>query len=206
MYCPKTIESNEKGEIKMLGNLGNVKKKLLSMVATLAFIGVLLLVPGNACAAKQSEVTIKRAYASYVKRNLSSTTKYPYGNYTLYDINRDGVPEMFFEYMSGVRSGFKIYTYKKGKVVKVKAATGISRIYYNSGKREICILGSGGAADNSYTCYKLSGKKLKKISSYRSISGNAGKVKFYKNEKRISRDKFSAYAEKIQKWKTITTY
>ena len=52
----------------------------------------------------------------------------------MYDINRDGVPEMFFEYMSGARSGFKIYTYKKKKVVSVKSSTGISCIYYNSGK------------------------------------------------------------------------
>ena len=123
----------------------------------------------------------------------------------MYDINRDGVPEMFFEYMSGARSGFKIYTYKKKKVVSVKSSTGISCIYYNSGKKQICILTSSGASDNTYTCYKLSGKKLKKVVQYKSVSSGGG-MKFYKNKTRISGNKYMSYVGTFDNWNTVRAH
>ena len=138
-------------------------------------------------------------------KKLLSNSKYPYGAYTLYDINRDGVPEMFFEYMSGARSGFKIYTYKKKKVVSVKSSTGISCIYYNSGKKQICILTSSGASDNTYTCYKLSGKKLKKVVQYKSVSSGSG-MKFYKNKTRISGNQYMSYVGTFDNWNTVRAH
>ena len=173
-------------------------------------IGMLLslMVTASASAAKPSTVTVKRAYASYVKRYLSSSRKYPYGSYTLYDINRDGVPEMFFEYMSGVRSGYKIYTYKNKKVVPLKSVTGGCRIYYKSSKKQICILTSSGAADNTYTCYKLINNRLKKVLEYKSKSqyswnSNFLNVKFYKNGKRISKRSYTIITNSIDKWNLI---
>ena len=167
-----------------------------------------LMVTASASAAKPSTVTVKRAYASYVKRYLSSSRKYPYGSYTLYDINGDGVPEMFFEYMSGVRSGHKIYTYKNKKVVPLKSVTGGCRIYYKSSKKQICILTSSGFADNTYTCYKLINNKLKKVVEYKSenhtsFDSDFLNIKFYKNGKRISKRSFIAVTNSIDKWNGI---
>ena len=115
----------------------NLRLKKAAMA--LAVCATVFSVPGQVFAAKPSTATVKRAYEKYATKKLLSNSKYPNGAYTLYDINRDGVPEMFFEYMSGARSVFKIYTYKKKKVVSVKSSTGISCIYYNSGKKQICI-------------------------------------------------------------------
>ena len=172
-------------------------------------IGMLLslMVTASASAAKPSSVTVKRAYASYVKKYLSSSRKYPYGSYTLYDINRDGVPEMFFQYAWG-RYAFKIYTYRNRKVVPLKSVTGGCRIYYKSSKKQICILTSSGFADNTYTCYKLINNKLKKVVEYKSenhtsFDSDFLNIKFYKNGKRISKRSFIAVTNSIDKWNGI---
>ncbi len=179
---------------------------MLKKVKTILIYGLMLsMLLSNTAIAAPTKKVVNKAYASYVKKKLSSTSKYPYGDYTLYDINRDGIPEMFFEYMAGVRSGFKIYTYKKGKVKALKSATGISRIYYNSRKKQICILSSSGAANNQYTTYKMQGRKLKRVSVYESkaINGSMWDVRFYKNGKMISQGQYSSYANGIERWNHI---
>ncbi len=181
----------------------NLRLKKAAMA--LAVCATVFSVPGQVFAAKPSTATVKRAYEKYASKKLLSNSKYPYGAYTLYDINRDGVPEMFFEYMSGARSGFKIYTYKKKKVVSVKSSTGISCIYYNSGKKQICILTSSGASDNTYTCYKLSGKKLKKVVQYKSVSSGSG-MKFYKNKTKISGNQYMSYVGTFDNWNTVRAH
>ena len=183
----------------------SIQKKLKKVL--LVWMIMAMMIPCSALAAKPSKTTVKSAYRTYVAKNLSSSQKYPYGDYTFYDINGDGIPELFFEYLSGVRSGFKIYTYKNRKVFHMKSTVGVSRIYYSKSKKRICILTSGGAADNTYTCYKMNNGKLRKVSQYKSVSaGSIDNVKFYKNGKRISQKQYSLYADSIEKWKTIRTY
>ena len=184
-------------------------KKIIRIILICMMMSMLCI--SNVSAAQPSKATVNKAYAAYVKKNLSSRSRYPYANYTTYDINKDGIPELFFEYMSGVRSGFKIYTYKNKKVVGVKSVIGVSRIYYKSSKKQICILTSGGHADNTYTYYKLDGTKLKKVNQYKSVSSynsRTGKliIKFYKNGKKITKQSFVTNTNLDKKWNVIRTY
>ena len=192
----------------MIERAENMKKIVRTILICMA---ISMLCVTGVSAAKPTKATVNRAYATYVKKHLSSKSRYPYSRYITYDINRDGIPELFFEYMSGVRSGFKIYTYKNKKVVGIKSSIGVSRIYYKSSKKQICILTSGGHADNTYTYYKLNGTKLKKLNQYKSVSSDnfkTGKlsVKFYKNGKRITKRNFVANTNLDRKWNAILTY
>ena len=55
----------------------------------------------------------RRAYKKYVRNYLSSKKRFPYHQYMFFDINNDGVSEMFYSYASGACTTYKIYTYKK---------------------------------------------------------------------------------------------
>lgn len=156
-------------------------KKTLKKIAVLLIVLILAVeltavsqeVNVSAAGTKTVKNKAKKAYKSYARRYLSSSS-YPYGSSKLYDINRDGIPEMLFNYMAGVRSGYKIYTYKKGKVIKMLDATGAGGIYRNAQKKQIYISFSNGAANSWFTCYKMKGKKLVKVRKYRSSSGFKG--------------------------------
>lgn len=116
----------------------------------------------------------KKAYKNYVRKNLSSTVSYPDSRYKFYDINRDGRPEMFFSYRSGVRGGYKIYTYKKGKIIKMLDVEGAGAVYRNTRKKQIYISFSSGAANSWFTCYKMKNKKLVQVRKYYSASDFQG--------------------------------
>ena len=122
-------------------------KKTLKKIAVLLIVLILAVeltavsqeVNVSAASTKTVKNKAKKAYKSYARRYLSSSS-YPYGSSKLYDINRDGIPEMLFNYMAGVRSGYKIYTYKKGKVIKMLDVTGAGGIYRNAQKKQIYIV------------------------------------------------------------------
>lgn len=134
----------------------------------------------SAASAGTTQTKVKRAYKNYVRKYLSSHASYPYGTYSLYDINRDGVSEMVFTYMSGVRGGYKIYTYKKGKIIKMLDVKGAGGIRRNARKKQICISFSNGASDSWATCYKMKGQKLIRVRKYHSISEFKGPmIRFY---------------------------
>lgn len=142
-----------------------------------------------------SYVTVRNAYWKYANDNLLYSSKYPYANYTLLDINCDSIPEMPFSYACGMRSGYHIYTYINGKVTCLKKLTGVTNVYYCSSKKQICIMASGGAADGSFTYYQLVGGVLRQVLEYESVShyyidDDTIDVKYYKNGKRISEDEY----------------
>ncbi len=139
-----------------------------------------------------------RAYKKYLVKYLSSKKRYPGRRAVVCDINGDGIYEMFFSYNSGVRSTYKIYTYKKGKIIKMGEFSGCNFITYNTNKKQICVIGSNGASHSIQTCYKMVSTKLKKIAKYELIE-----KRYYKNGKRISSKKFRAFSNKIDKWPTI---
>jgi len=176
---------------------------LVMLILTTGTTTVVQRVDVSAINTKSIKDNAKKAYKNYVRRYLPSSAGYPYGRHKLYDINRDGIPEMLFAYQAGVRSAYKIYTYKKGKILKMlDVTTGGSGLYRVKGKKYIVICTSGGVADNAFTCYKMQGKKLVKVSEYRSVSTGGGslqpqEVKFYKNSKKISKAKYIAYQNKL---------
>ena len=163
-------------------------KKILKKIAVLfaMFIltaevaSVMQQVDVSAASVRTVQNNAKKAYKSYVRKYLKPSAGYPYGKYKLYDINRDGIPEMFFTYATGVRCGYKIYTYKKGKIIKMLDVTGASGIYRNAKKKQICICFSGGAADNWFIYYKMKNKKLVHARKYHNISKLGGSpLRFY---------------------------
>lgn len=120
----------------------------------------------SAASIESTASSAKKAYKNYVWKYLSSSTDYPGSRYKFYDINRDGIPEMLFSYASGVRCGYKIYTYKKGKIIKMLDEIGAGGIYRNAKKKEIYISFSSGAADNWVIFYKMKNKKLVQTQKY----------------------------------------
>ncbi len=148
----------------------------------------------------------RNAYKRYVRNYLSSRKRFPGHYYKLRDINNDGIPEMFFAYNGGVRAAYKIYTYKKGKIIKMGDFSGCNFITYNKSSKQICVIGSGGASHSILTCYKMISSRLKQTSEYESISdysGGSNKVKYYKNKKRISAKRYNKFSKRIFKWSTI---
>lgn len=147
-----------------------------------------------------------KAYRRYINKYLSSKKKYRGRRAVVCDINGDGIYEMFFSYNSGVRSTYKIYTYKKGKIIKMGEFSGCNFITYNTHKKQICVIGSAGASHSILTCYKMVSSKLKQNSEYQSISdysGGSNKEKYYKNNKRISAKRYNQFSKRIFKWPTI---
>jgi len=141
---------------------------------------------------------VKKAYDTFVN-NTFYNGSYMYPGYDLFDINKDGVKELIVTYMSGVRAGYQMFTYKNGKVIKMHkgdyhGGCGISRV---KGTKYICISQSSGAADTSETCYKIKGTKLVKVCHYRFLGDSTGKVQYYKDGKKISKTEYDAFMKKL---------
>lgn len=150
--------------------------------------------------AKPSASKVKKVYKSYAKKHFTEK-KYPYNRYKLYDINMDGTKEMIMEYSYGVRNGYQIYTYNKGKVVKLHKGTygGASGVYRLKGTKKIVIMLSGGASDTLYTCYYMKGKKLKKGDTYECwYEYGTNEMQCEKNGEKISEEEMNAFKNKLK--------
>lgn len=145
-----------------------------------------------------SKSTVKNAYASYVEENLSYEGEYPYGEYTLFDLNNDGVKEMLFTYMCGVRSGYKFYTYSDGKVKHMKSIQGGCGVTWSKSKKRVCVMTSAGADYTTYTVYKKKGTSLQKVVKYQEKGS-----KYYKDGKKVSEKNFNKAVKKYFNWKHL---
>lgn len=157
----------------------------------------------NAYAAKPSEEKVMKAYQRYydkhyVRKGYSGLLR----NY--YDINKDGIKEMYVSYEAGVRGAYDFFTYHKGKVIRLnKTFYGCNDLNYMRGKKYrkcIAIQASQGASESFYTVYRIKGKKMIEVARYTIIfSGySAGsKVKYYKNGKRISKKTYNKFENKL---------
>lgn len=157
----------------------------------------------NLYKASDSDKKARNAYKRYIKNYLSSKKQFPSSFSRICDINNDGISEMLFRYNNGIRYTCKIYTYKKGKIIKMKELNGCTNIYYNKNKKQICVDSPNGASHAILTCYKMVSTQLKQISKYECIwdySGGTTKKKCYKNNKRISVKEFDKFSKRIFKW------
>ena len=146
----------------------------------------------------------KEIYKKYYNDNLKNKSKYPSGSYKLYDINQDGIPEMFLKYEGGVRTAYNIYALAGNKVKLVSIQYGVNEINYNAGKKQICIRSSSSAFKSYYTVYQLKGIKLRKIVKYTYKSkDSSGKTVYYKDKKKISSSKFKTIMKQIDKWPSL---
>ncbi|MCM1181364.1 MAG: hypothetical protein NC347_13995 [Clostridium sp.] len=179
---------------KKKSNVLCISKKIFVLL-----VCCLVLCSSISAQAKPSAAKVKKVYKSYAKKHFTEK-KYPYNRYKLYDINKDGTKEMIMVYSYGVRNGYQIYTYKKGKVVKLHKGTygGAGDIYRLKGTKKIVIMFSGGASDTSYTCYYMKGTKLKKGDTYRSwYEYGTNEKRCEKNGKKISSKKMDAFTNKL---------
>ncbi len=147
-----------------------------------------------------------KAYRRYISKYLSSNKKYPSHKTVVCDINGDGIYEMFFSYTSGVRVAYKIYTYKKGKIIKMKELNGCNDIFCNQYSKQICVESSNGASHSIETCYKMIATRLKQVAKYECISDYSGGISrtlYYKNNKMISAKKYNAFLKRTSSWPAI---
>lgn len=149
-----------------------------------------------------------KAYRRYINKYLSSNKKYPEHRAVVCDINGDGIYEMFFLYNSGIGYTCKIYTYKKGKIIKMKELNGCTNMCYNKKGKQICCSFPNGASHTIFGCYKMTSTRLKQVAKYEAISitdysDRVNKQKYYKNGKRISAKKFKTFFDKFLNWPNI---
>lgn len=145
----------------------------------------------------------KEIYSEYYYDNFMYNSEYPYSSYDFYDINQDGIPEMFVRYELGINGLCDVYTLVGSKIKLVEDRLSARTIFYNTSKKQICMEGSGGASLSYETFYKMEGGKLKKITEYKiEYKETSGKsvVEYYKDGKKISVSKGSAVLKDLDKW------
>lgn len=145
---------------------------------------------------------VRKVYQKFMKKNnvLGTSPLYQPSGYYLYDLDKNGVEELFFHYYAGgVRSSLAVCTYKKGKVRVLDTDGGSPRLYKMKKSRCVVIRGSGGAATYGYTVYTMKKGILRK-KNYVSDYG-----KYTLNGKGISKKKFKKFENKLTErpWKEI---
>lgn len=135
----------------------------------------------------------KELYENYIQRLWDKG--YVVLDAVMRDINKDGTKEMLITYLpyeSSRRTDGLICTIKQGKVKLLKKFTDGVSFYYKSGKTIVVCLDSGGT-EIKYITYKLSGSKLKVVTTYQSTADS-----YKKDQKRISEKTFINYMDSLK--------
>lgn len=173
----------------------NDKKKLFSLIVIFALLfAVLLPDTADVVNAKTKQSTIKKTYASYIKKNAKKDLAYTDNlEYYFQDFNKDGIPEMVVVSLGGARAAIYVYTYYKGKVVMAHSGDiFFNEIGYLKSKNYFVGFGSGGASYSEFTLYKLKNGKLHEVATYVMDEG-----KLTKNGKKISAKQYDSVYNKI---------
>lgn len=178
-----------------------MKRTMKKMLLAVLMLCMLFSIP--AMAKTPSKTTVKKAYQTYIRKNLSDRSKYRYPQTKYFDINKDGVSEMIFMYEAGVRSAVQVYTYRNNKVVHMspKKFNGCSCVYQARGKKYLVILQSNGAMDNTYNACYVSGTRLRRAVSYRvraTYRNGREYVTYTKNGKRCSAKAFNSFVSSLR--------
>ena len=164
---------------------------------TLIFFMVLtLFVPSltNVINAKPKQSTVKKAYTSYIKKNIKKDLEYTNDlNYYFHDFNKDGIPEMIVASLGGARGAFYVYTYYNGKVIMAhKKGTFFNDIFYIKNKKYL-VGYWGGASYAGFTLYKIKKGKLHEVATY----ANENPGVYTKNDKKISEKQYNKAFNKL---------
>lgn len=167
-------------------------------------------VPGTTNSAKAATETdaenASTALAEKYEEEYAHDSKYKNPLPAFYDINQDGVDEMFIYYEKNSFHTVEIFYYdysgEYGNVVRAKKITNCDCIQYNEAKKQINVVRSASYTETTDTIYSFTGKKLKKGTSY-SLKSSGKKVKYYKNGKQISKKKYTNAMTKFSKWERI---
>ena len=171
-------------------------KKKLFLLAVVFIMLFAILVPdaANVVNAKTKQSTIKKTYASYIKKNAENDLGYTDNlEYYFQDFNNDGIPEMVVASVGGARAAIYVYTYYKGKAVMAHAGdTFFNEVGCLKSKNYFVGFGSGGASYSEFTLYKLKKGKLHEVATYVMDEG-----KFTKNGKKISEKQYTKAYNKV---------
>lgn len=182
-------------------------------------VALILLMSNNVQAADKWDKA-EKAYRSFLKKYQSSyvvpdnfgeegnTESYKYcSSYTIKDMNGDGVPELLTIHNTNLKNGdIYIFTYKNGKVQKVKngkvsiassASGGWYQTYFCK-KNHLHVERDGGFPGALYRVYRLSskGKLVKYLQWEYNIIEN--KETFKKNGKKIIAGDFNKLYKKCR--------
>ena len=173
-------------------------KKIIRML--LIVIAMLLLaVPVSA---KPSRKTVVKKYDQWRQKYVyNNKNKYSNPKTYLWDINKDGVLEMIFQYGNGKSSGFRVYTYKNGKIVLVQKLTGVKRFWGVQGKKYLVVDQDNNFKSGNYTVYKMNGTKMKRICIYRLtrrvVENGKPTTSYTRNGKRILETRFERFMRNV---------
>lgn len=172
-----------------------MKKRFISTVTALALaVTSIFSFSGTNVQAKASATTVKKAYASYVKKNIANDSYFIPGTYYyLHDFNKDGIKEMIVVEPGGARGSEYVYSYYNGKVVSsYKEGSYFNQVGYIKGEKCLVGYGSGGYQDFEYVVYKISKGKLKEKYKYACEEGV-----YKKDGKKITEKSFNKFTEKV---------
>lgn len=147
---------------------------------------------------KPSANKVKRAYLNYLKKNKNS---FPFYQYKMVDINKDGIKELLVMYSAGVRGGMQVFTYKNGvKSLTKEELLGLGQVYTVKNQKKICVSASNGASEQAFTYYYIKGSRLKELDRIDVIYGTSS-VRYYLNGKKISKKRYLSYEKKLKEIK-----
>lgn len=186
-----------------------MKKRIIAGLIIAATL--ILSMPVNAQAAGKWEKA-ENAYKKFLKKYQSTyvvpnewgaednTENYKYcSSYAIKDMNNDGVPELLTSHVTNLKKGdLYIFTYKNGKVQKVKngkisVTSSASGGWYNTyfcKKMHLHVERAGGLAGPLYRVYRLTAKG--KLVKYLQWEDNSvvNKETFKKNGKEITKEEY----------------
>lgn len=147
----------------------SAKRALISVLAMMCCL--LITVPVSA-AKKPSKKTVAKAYEKFLKKHIWNSRRYTGQGETIdtfVDINKDGIPELVVQYPNGTKYGVLVYTYKKGKVVRMtskKGYIGISSVSQQKNKKYLVLQWTQDRESSGYDVYQMKGTKLKLVYRY----------------------------------------
>lgn len=152
------------------------------------------------------KVNVKTDYKKLYKKQMEALSGNPYTKwYYVLDLDRDGMPELITGSRGYGRTGYGIYTVKKGKLVEVNVSCSNNEpsptVRYNPAYHAIYIQGTVnqlGAA--VYSLYRFSGHTLSQYKTARYISGGgSGAYATGKNIdslKSVSKSSYNSFVKK----------
>lgn len=159
---------------------------------------------------KEPEFLADNAHTALLEKyeyGYAHNRKYKESDCALYDINQDGIDELFIYYKKNYMYTYEIFYYdysgEYGQVRRIKKFTDCDPIKYNEAKKQIEINRAASYTETTSTLYTFTGKKLKKVVTYSLKSSNNGGNRYYKNGRRISARASMNAAKKTSRWKTV---
>ena len=189
------------------------RKTIVLFILVLAFSMVFTIPASAKSVSKKLRNKICKKYSDIV---YDYYCEYDYFETILYDINKDGIPELIMPFQDDYAFGITgqacvVYTWKNNKAVKAsKFMKGLSsgkfnQSIYSSGKYFVTYCRQD-FFENDYYVYKMSGGKFRQIARYRIKYKEGGGQVYYKNNKRISKNTFKKFEKTLKRIKSNSTW